>query len=90
MEAIPAITLPDSYINFAKAVGALAASHGITTAQVKITPNWRDGETAQRLHGEVTINYSSKDGRGRPCDNLWIALSANLNVPIISTPESSS
>jgi hypothetical protein len=87
MDPITAPTIPASYINFAKALGALADSHGIKAAQIKITPDWKDD--ARHINGDVLINYSSKDGRGRPCVNLDIYLNTHTTLAVVDNPPSS-
>lgn len=86
MNEITAPTIPASYISFAKAIAALAESHGIKACQLKITPDWADN--ARHIHGDVQINYSSKDGRGRPCVNLDVYLNTVTTLPIIDEPQS--
>lgn len=86
MDAITPPSIPQSYVNFAKALAALADSHGIKTAQIKITPDWQD--EARNIHGDVQINYSSKDGRGRPCVNLDIYLNTHTRLAVVTNPES--
>ena len=90
MDSIVAIKIPPTYVAFAKEVAALAEKNGISTCQIKLTPSWRDGEEAARLHGDVTINYSSKDGRGRPCVNLDVFVNATTHLQVVANPESSS
>lgn len=80
MDPITAPTIPESYVSFAKAVAALADSHGVTSCQIKITPDWRDN--ARHIHGDVQINYAAKDGRGRPDKTLNVYLGTHTTLPL--------
>ncbi len=89
MDPIQNPAIPPCYVNFAKACAALAESHGIKSFQLKITPSWRDPSPENvRVHGDIQINYTAMDGRGRPCANLAVYLTTNTQVDIVSTPSS--
>lgn len=89
MDPLTKPLIPAGYVAFAKAVGALADSHGIRACQLKIQPDWKDDDNlGHRIHGDVQINFAAKDGRGRPCSNLEIYVSTHSIIPVISNPES--
>lgn len=89
MDAIQNPIIPDAYANFAKACAALAESHGIKSFMLKITPDWRDPMPQNvSIHGDVQINYTANDGRGRPCTNLNVYLTTNTQLGVIREPES--
>jgi hypothetical protein len=89
MDPIPNPVIPPIYVGFAKACAALADSHGVTAFQLKITPNWRDpAPIGVNISGDLIINYSATDGRGRPGASLSVYLTTNTKVNIVSNVES--
>lgn len=81
MEGLKVNLLPESYLEFARKVAELAEANGIKTCQIKIIPNFADKYRIPdvSLHGEVTINCSFVDSRGRPDKKLQIFLNASVN-----------
>jgi len=89
MKEVTPPKLPDSCENFAKAVAAIAESHGVDQFQMTFRPDFeKDHESRRLITGDMKIVYSSKDGRGRPCRKLNINLTANLGFIIENEPES--
>lgn len=89
---MPAITppeIPDSQVAFAKAVAAIAESHGIDRFSMTFRPKFEDRlKQDSRISGDLKIQFSATDGRGRPCRGLSIRLETNLELVIESNPES--
>jgi len=92
MEQVKPIEIPQSHIDFAKAVADLADVNGIAEFRMEYEPNWREEKGEQwdrRVRGKARIHFRAKDGRGRPCRNLSIEFDATVNHAIESNPESS-
>lgn len=91
MDPLQAPDIPETHVAFAKAVAALADGCGIERFQLTFRPHWhglREMERGQHINGDLRIDYHSTDGRGRPCRNLAITLTATLVQHIEKTPES--
>jgi hypothetical protein len=82
--------IPDGCINFAKELAESATKHGIKSFSTKLTLDSDIHGFDGSFRGDLTIHFSSKDGRGRPCDNLSIRVETTLIKNIVSTPESCS
>lgn len=90
METIKPLEIPASHIAFANEVAALAEKNGIKGFTMEYEPDWHgEGSWDRRVRGKAKINYSSADGRGRPCRNLNITFDALIVHEIESNPESS-
>lgn len=88
---LTAPTLPDSCMLFAKAAAALAESHGITSFEMKIKPDFGEDYTSERsIQGDIVVHYWAKDGRGRPSRNIRINVVTNLTATVEWSPESTS
>lgn len=84
-------TIPDKHTEFAKAVAAIADTHGIDRFQMTFRPRFDDRVSPdydRRIEGDMCIHYSSVDGRGRPSRALSINLKANLVLTIVQEPTS--
>ena len=92
MESAKPIEIPESHIEFANAVAALAKQNHIAKFELKYDPHdeYDKGQPwGRQVRGEAVIRFSDKDGRGRPCRNLSIEFEARHSHSIVSTPESS-
>lgn len=67
--------IQDKHAAFAKAVAAVADAHGVERFKLTFRPHYDP-----RIEGELAINYSAVDGRGRPARSLVISMTANLSV----------
>lgn len=86
MTPLPSPSIPDAHVAFAKAVAS-----GIRRFRLTYEPTFEQGLTMGRGHylrGELRIDYSSTDGRGRPCQSLAITAEATLVHSIIKEAES--
>lgn len=91
MNAFEAPEIPQAHIKFAKAVAAVANEHGMNRFSMTYRPDFISSiKMPSMLRGELKINYSAADGRGRPYHNLKIVLDSSLTIDIVSTPESCS
>lgn len=82
-------TIPDEHIQFAKAVADLAEAGGIDCFSLKYKPDYHYNHSDPRsVHGEITINYTKRDQRGRPSKNLDIYFDCHVTLPIIQTESS--
>lgn len=82
--------IPFTHTAFAAAVAQAAEKHGIKRFNMTYEPVYTGKlQSGQRINGDLKINYSSRDGRGRPCTNLSISLDTRLTHEIVTTPESS-
>jgi hypothetical protein len=79
-------TLSEPQIQFAKDVAALAEKRGIDAFTLKLEPKF---SYECNISGDVTVAYSAKDGRGRPCRNLIVSCNATLRHVIEENEESS-
>ncbi len=82
--------LPVGIIEFAKTLAASAKGNGIKSFTTKIELDRDMYDLDRSFNGNLTINFSAKDGRGRPCDNLSVSLDTHLTQSIVYTPESCS
>ncbi len=80
-------TVPPEAVRFASKLAALAEEHGIERCSVEMHVSNRPGDS--RWHGKLRMRYEGKDGRGRPCKNVWIELDSTLRLDVVSTPQSS-
>lgn len=88
MTKFDAPEIPETYSLFAKEVAEIAKKHGIQSFSMDFEPDYRQ-QVSYSIHGKLRINFSAKDGRGRPADNLSITLETSLLMTISETPESS-
>lgn len=82
--------IPDGCIEFAKELAASAKKQGIRSFSTKLTLDRDVYDLNKNFRGDLTVHFSSKDGRGRPCDNLSITIETTLTQSIVNNPESSS
>ena len=83
------VTIPASHAIFAKAVAEIADTHGMSKFTMTYNPKWNSGNDAdRRISGEMRINYTNVDRRGRPCRNLSIDCDASLSLSIERNEES--
>jgi hypothetical protein len=85
MNPKPPIVPPEA-VEFASKLAALAEEHGIQECSVQMRVSNRPGDS--RWNGKLRMCYTGKDGRGRPCKNVWIELDSTLRLDVVSTPES--
>ena len=78
--------LPPEYESFARAVGELAKQHHMRDFTLSMRADAPLGP--RRFHGEVKAIYWTKDGRGRPSENLIIQVESTMEVDLIRNPES--
>ncbi len=76
--------VPENIIELAKFAAEKAKALGIGHFTLSFNP-----EYSNDCHGEIRIIFSSADGRGRPCDNLHIKMTADMTHTIKYTPPSS-
>ena len=84
--ALPIGALTDEQIQFAKDVADLAEKNGVDTFELIMKPKF---DYSCRYSGNVTVSYSSKDGRGRPCRILTMSCDATI-IHVIEENEESS
>lgn len=87
MTSFNAPNIPENIIQFAKDVAEIARKHDVSKFNLTFTPSFEQ-KLLNYTHGELTINFSSIDGRGRPANNLSIELATTLKMSITSTSES--
>lgn len=82
--------IPADFVAFAHAVADIAEANAIDTFTLKFKPDFmeRGLEDPRSEYGEITINYTKRDDRGRPCKNLNIWFDAHVRLPLISTASS--
>ena len=81
--------IPENIIKFAEAVRKAANENGIEKFHGKLKPKFKLRlDLDERFNGEVRIDFSNTDGRGRPANNLNIEMDASIKHTISSTPES--
>lgn len=91
MNTITPPEIPQQQVEFAKAVAKIATEHGIDNFTMSYRPDREQRQAASgHRHSDLKIQFSSVDGRGRPCQNLSINLEASLKLVIKSTPQSCS
>ena len=91
MEQFKPIEVPESHIAFAKAVAALAEENHIASFSMDYKPEGEfcgGQEWDHRTTGSASIHFAAKDGRGRPCRNLSINISATMQHAVESNQES--
>lgn len=86
--------LPQAAIDFAREFAGLCSKHNLKKADVTLNLNWNDvrGNTlpvGQRFDGAIEVHFWSRDGRGRPCDNVRLTFESTLSVDVVKTRESS-
>lgn len=89
MSKLTAMELPDNHVQFAKDVAAAAEKHGVEKFVLEYQPEFDISNAELTFWGKLKIVFGSKDGRGRPANNLKILFETNLEHVISSTPESS-
>lgn len=85
---LKSLNIPTKFEDFSKAVAALADAHGIKVFTMSIKPEFLDFPIDQHVSGDLLINYSSKDGRGRPRKKLTMQLDARLTHYLQNDPDS--
>lgn len=89
MEEIEKTVIPQSHIDFANEVADLADKNGVEIFVLEYDPtnetnfNWKS-----RINGTVKVNFSSKDGRGRPSRNLSVVFEQKVVHSICNEPNS--
>lgn len=78
-------SLPSEYETFARAVAELAKQNNIRDFTLLMRV---ESPLGQRLFGEVKAVFFSKDGRGRPSENLKILIETTLELDLIKNPTS--
>ncbi len=78
--------IPDAYIELANLLATACDERGISKATLTIVPETFDA--LRRTTAKVEIYFSSRDGRGRPCRNLSVALDTTIRQQIETTPPS--
>ena len=85
------IKIPDSHISFAESVAALAEENNIKEFSLEYEPDWFDHPESgwsRHVKGKASIQYTAKDGRGRPCKRLSVSFGAHIVHTIETNPES--
>lgn len=83
--------VPENWTTFARQVADIAIANGIDRFEMSFEPNFNQKYSVNsdhRLRGDLKIEFSNRDGRGRPCQNLAIHLEAYLTHHIVQNPES--
>lgn len=87
-EKFNAPEIPDNYVLFAKDMAESARKYGIESFTMIFKPDF-DNRMSHSIDGTLKIHFSKADGRGRPANNLSIAVDTSLRLAISATPESS-
>lgn len=91
MEPIRTVKIPQSHVEFAKAIAELADKYGMFQLSMEYEPDTREPYISGcRGQGRAKISYRSKDGRGRLCRNLSISFESLVIHEIEKNQESSS
>ena len=83
--SVKAPTIPKSHADFARELASLADKYGMDKFTMTYRPKFDHGsknELDRRINGEMKINYSSVDGRGRPCRNLQVRCDASFSIQV--------
>lgn len=91
---LPPHSIPANCIEFVEALSEMAKQLKIKKFSLKLDPSYeRHDHTIpynERIHGDLTINYSAEDGRGRPRYQINIMATTTSIVDIADQPDSSS
>ena len=83
--------IPQAQQDFALAVSKLATEHGIDRFEMSFRPNFTEWiKQDHRIHGDMRIQFSAVDGRGRPAFGLTIELDTKLTCTLCHPPSSCS
>lgn len=75
--------IPPEHLEFAKAVGRLAAEHGIQKATFSYLPHWDTKPSFyEEINGKLKINVKTRDGRGRPAMQVFVSMENKLTMNV--------
>jgi hypothetical protein len=80
--------LPDGIVTFAREIASIADKFKVDRFEMMFEPKELRASPTYIQSGTLRINYTSKDGRGRPSKRLTITCQTTTIEKLIDEPES--